>query len=50
MATARAKPGAPSGAAPAVEQRMVIHGVSWKDYVILREDEILAVINRNGNQ
>ena len=24
-------------ATPPAEQRMVIHGVSWKDYVILRE-------------
>src|SRR5262245_19544518 len=35
MATA-AKP-APDTRVPSVEQRMLIHGVSWKDYVILRE-------------
>jgi Uma2 family endonuclease len=40
MATA-ALPAAPAPPAPspnpAAEQRMLIHGVSWKDYVILRE-------------
>src|SRR5262245_51856790 len=35
MATA-AKP-APDTRVPSVEQRMLLHGVSWKDYVILRE-------------
>jgi Uma2 family endonuclease len=36
MATAVAIPVLPAGAV-SVEQRMLINGVSWKDYVILRE-------------
>jgi Uma2 family endonuclease len=35
MATAEKR--APDAAPISVEQRMLIHGVSWKDYVILRE-------------
>ena len=33
--------------APRRDQRMVVNGVSWKEYVILREDEILAVIEKS---
>lgn len=32
-----AKPSSPAPALADVEQRMVVHGVRWKDYVILRE-------------
>src|SRR5688572_9639492 len=32
-----AKPPSLAAAVAEVEQRMVIHGVSWKDYVMLRE-------------
>ncbi|HSJ99976.1 MAG TPA: Uma2 family endonuclease [Kofleriaceae bacterium] len=32
-----AKPSSPAAALADVEQRMIIHGVRWKDYVILRE-------------
>jgi Uma2 family endonuclease len=35
--TTVAHPGAPTGSTATAEQRMVIHGVSWQDYVILRE-------------
>ena len=26
------------------EQRMLIHGVTWKEYVILREDDVLGIL------